>query len=280
MKEAVVPEMDAKAVRITATRVANDLECPVIIVAGTEATPRQGTHHVLIAEDGNLEVCLMTLLATAGHEALKEHEKDMLTAERLRRLYAACTWAKSHLVVSMYTDSEKGESSHAAQPRKAHVAGTPALPFVSVDSIRRHADAVPEERSWTDVLANWTAVSSHWAETSRLEGSRSVTRVVHPTPPAPANENGAAVPSPSPIEAPADNDAAPAARSSSSSRSAAHRRLHGKRSPQGIPMTGHDPLRSGRRLIKPLRRAGQTPVTRRSRTGHRQSTRGGQFRHD
>ncbi|MFI7484079.1 UvrD-helicase domain-containing protein [Kocuria sp. M1R5S2] len=211
VKEAVVPETDAKAVRITTVHAAKGLEYPVVILAGTGSTPRSGTHHVLFAEDGTMEVSLKTGLTTAGHEELKKREKDMLAAERLRLLYVACTRAQSHLVVSMYTVSENGESSHAAQLRKAHVAGTPELPFEAVESSRRRAEAVPEERSWDEVLAEWTAVSGRWSELSRIEGSRSVTRVAHATPPPPANENGHAVPSPSSVEPPTGDDDAPAA---------------------------------------------------------------------
>lgn len=211
VKEAVVPETDAKAVRITTVHAAKGLEYPVGILAGTGSTPRQGTHHVLFAEDGTMEVSLKKGLTTAGHQELAEHEKDMLTAERLRLLYVACTRAQSHLMVSLYTASERGESSHAAQLRKAHVAGTPELPFVPDESVRRSAEAVPEEQSWTEVLAGWTAVSSRWAEASRIEGSRSVTRVAHAAPPPLASENAFAVPSPSPVGTPADDDAAPAA---------------------------------------------------------------------
>lgn len=207
VKEAVVPETDAKAVRITTVHAAKGLEYPVVILAGTGSTPRSSTHHVLFAADGTMEVSLKKGLSTAGHQELAEHEKDMLTAERLRLLYVACTRAQSHLVVSMYTASEKGESSHAAQLRKAHVAGTPELSFVPVESARRRAEAVPEERSWTEVLADWTAVSGRWAETSRVAGSRSVTRVAHAAPAPPASENGSTVLSPSPTETPTDHDA-------------------------------------------------------------------------
>ncbi|MFI7494131.1 3'-5' exonuclease [Kocuria sp. M4R2S49] len=211
VKEAVVPETDAKAVRITTVHAAKGLEYPVVILAGTGSTPRSGTHHVLFAEDGAMEVSLKKGLTTARHQELAEHAKDMLAAERLRLLYVACTRAQSHLVVSLYTASEKGESSHAAQLRRAHVADTPELPFVPVESVLRRAEAVPAERSWDEVLADWTAVSDRWVETSRIEGSRSVTRVAHAAPPAPASGSGIAVPSPSPAETPTDDDAAPAA---------------------------------------------------------------------
>lgn len=207
VKEAVVPETDAKAVRITTVHAAKGLEYPVVILAGTGSTPRTGTHHVLFAEDGTMEVSLKTGLSTAGHAELKEREKDMLTAERLRLLYVACTRAQSHLVVSLYTVSEKGESSHAAQLRKAHVAGTSELPFEAVESVRRPTETVPEERSWDEVLAYWTTVSGRWAEASRVEGSRSVTRVAHAAPPTPPVESGVSVPSPSPAQAPAGDDA-------------------------------------------------------------------------
>ncbi|MGX5357473.1 UvrD-helicase domain-containing protein [Kocuria sp. KH4] len=207
VKEAVVPETDAKAVRITTVHAAKGLEYPVVILAGTGTKVPPTTHHVLFAEDGAMEVSLKTGLSTAGHGELKEREKEMLTAERLRLLYVACTRAQSHLVVSLYTVSETGGSSHAAQLRKAHVAGTPELPFEVVESVRRPTETVPEERSWDEVLADWTTVSGRWAEASRVEGSRSVTRVAHAAPPTPPVESGVSVPSPSPAQAPAGDDA-------------------------------------------------------------------------
>ena len=212
VKEAVVPETDAKAVRITTVHAAKGLEYPVVILAGTGSTPRSGTQHVLFAEDGTMEVSLKKGLATAGHEELKEREKDMLAAERLRLLYVACTRAQSHLVVSLYTVSEKGESSHAAQLRKAHVAGTPELAFEDVENFPRRAETVPEGRSWDEVLAEWTAVSGRWGEASRVEGSRSVTRTAHAAPTAPAGGIGVPVPSPDGTTATPDDDvtAAPA----------------------------------------------------------------------
>ncbi|ALU39045.1 hypothetical protein AS188_03985 [Kocuria flava] len=212
VKEAVVPETDAKAVRITTVHAAKGLEYPVVILAGTGSTPRSGTQHVLFAADGTMEVSLKKGLATAGHEELKEREKDMLAAERLRLLYVACTRAQSHLVVSLYTVSEKGESSHAAQLRKAHVAGTPELPFEDVESGGRRAETVAEERSWDEVLAEWTAVSSRWAEASRVEGSRSVTRTAHAAPAIAAGGDGVPAPSAYGVTATPDDDvpAAPA----------------------------------------------------------------------
>lgn len=207
VKEAVVPETDAKAVRITTIHAAKGLEYPVVILSGTGTKVPPTTHHVLFAEDGTMEVSLKTGLTTAGHEQLKEREKDMLTAERLRLLYVACTRAQSHLVVSLYAASERGESSHAAQLRKAHVAGTPELPVAPVETVRRQAEAAPEKRSWDDVLAGWTAVSSRWAAMSRVEASRSVTRVAHAAPAPPTSGNGMVILSPSPGETPADDDA-------------------------------------------------------------------------
>ncbi|MGQ1838215.1 UvrD-helicase domain-containing protein [Kocuria turfanensis] len=209
VKESVVPETDAKAVRITTVHAAKGLEYPVVILAGTGSAPRHSTHHVLFAEDGSLEVALKKELATAGHAALQEREKAMLDAERLRLLYVACTRAQSHLVASLYTASERGEASLAAQLRKVLPPDAHELDFAPIESVRRLAQTVPEERPWDEVLAEWSAVHTAWGETSRIEGSRSVTSVAHAAPPAPSYADGVPVPSPAGTEIAgiADDDA-------------------------------------------------------------------------
>jgi ATP-dependent helicase/nuclease subunit A len=212
VKEAVVPETDAKAVRITTVHASKGLEYPVVVLSGTGSRTPANTHPLLFAADGTMEVSLKDGLATEGHQDLKDAENAMLKAERLRLMYVACTRAQSHLVVSMYTAAEGDKTSHAARFRAAHVPGTYELPFAPVETARRSTTPAAATRSWEEALAEWTAVSNRWAETSRIEGSRSVTSVAHAAPRPAKDEDGLHLPSPT-VErsADADDDAAPAA---------------------------------------------------------------------
>ncbi|MGM0930085.1 MAG: UvrD-helicase domain-containing protein [Actinomycetota bacterium] len=103
VKEAVVPETDAQAVRIMTIHASKGLEFPVVILAGAGYKPRTDTHPAVWNALGRLEVNFGKGLTSAGHAEAAQREKEFLAAEKRRLLYVACTRAESHLVVSLFS---------------------------------------------------------------------------------------------------------------------------------------------------------------------------------
>ncbi len=102
--EAVLPETDTDAVRISTIHAAKGREFPVVILSGMSSRPGGGQRgvEVLWPRNGGYEVRLNKSIQTGDFEAAKPIDEQMDYHERLRLLYVASTRARDHLVVSLH----------------------------------------------------------------------------------------------------------------------------------------------------------------------------------
>jgi ATP-dependent exoDNAse (exonuclease V) beta subunit len=111
--EAILPESDDDAVRITTIHSAKGLEYPVVFLLGLQAVPRSRKNPLLFTSHG-AELHLTGGFETAGYDAAYEDEQVMDAYEQRRLLYVAATRARDILVVSAHR-GENASASLAAQ---------------------------------------------------------------------------------------------------------------------------------------------------------------------
>ncbi|EMY35413.1 ATP-dependent exoDNAse [Arthrobacter crystallopoietes BAB-32] len=171
VKESVVPETDAQAVRIMTIHASKGLEFPVVILAGAGHQPKSDTFPAVWDAAGAPHVSFGAGLASAGHFEAAEAEKEFLAEEKLRLLYVACTRAESHLVVSLFTSGKRhGLIVPLAKLEEARATPDLRLP----DEIFTGAE-IKVEVTGVDSFEEWKLESRRWQELSALQSRTSVT---------------------------------------------------------------------------------------------------------
>ncbi len=168
VKESVVPETDAQAVRIMTIHASKGLEFPMVILAGTGSKPKNSEYPALWDQQNELQVRFIKGIESAGHAEAADVEKEFLDAERRRLLYVACTRAESHLVISHYTSDPH---SLGALLKEADD-DVPALKLPSdIPAERAHrTTAAPVEP-----FAEWEKRRDRWRKSSAIASTTSVT---------------------------------------------------------------------------------------------------------
>ncbi|HZA76159.1 MAG TPA: UvrD-helicase domain-containing protein [Acidimicrobiales bacterium] len=102
--EAVLPETDDDAVRITTVHAAKGLQFPITLVAGLSTRPQRRSAGAEVAwpPDGPAIIRVGNKVRSAAFEAWMPIDEQMSHDERIRLLYVACTRARDHLVVSLH----------------------------------------------------------------------------------------------------------------------------------------------------------------------------------
>ena len=112
--EAVLPETDADAVRVTTIHAAKGLEFPIVVLSGMTAAPnRQRGVQVLWPAEGGYAVKLKASIQTEDFDLVQPVDEQMDAFERRRLLYVAATRARDHLVVSLHRSGNRTHSSNA-----------------------------------------------------------------------------------------------------------------------------------------------------------------------
>ena len=101
--EAILPETDDDAVRVSTVHAAKGLEYPVTVLMGLQTRPTTQRPPLLFGADGP-ELCLKEAFETPGYDAALDYERDMERFEQQRLLYVAATRAQDVLVVSLHRD--------------------------------------------------------------------------------------------------------------------------------------------------------------------------------
>jgi ATP-dependent helicase/nuclease subunit A len=102
--EAILPESDDDAVRISTVHAAKGLEFPVTVLLGLQTASNSERPTLLFGPDGP-ELCLKKAFETPGYEGALAFEREMARLEQQRLLYVAATRACDVLVVSVHRDS-------------------------------------------------------------------------------------------------------------------------------------------------------------------------------
>ena len=168
VKEAVVPETDAQAVRIMTIHASKGLEFPMVVLAGAGSTRGGSSDKALWDEFGQLQVHISGNIESAGYPEAKEAEAELLAAEKRRLLYVACTRATSHLVVSLYSggpSSLSGMLGSVDDPETVQELEFPEAFPARVKS-QHGVSPVPAFDEWQDMRARWVAQSAIPASTS------------------------------------------------------------------------------------------------------------------
>jgi ATP-dependent helicase/nuclease subunit A len=121
VNEAVLPETDSDAVRITTIHASKGLQFPMVVVSGLSGAARSPSPTLLWPTTGAIEVSVGKGLSTLGHGAAATTERWMEHCENLRLLYVACTRAESHLVVSTHRVRRAGLPADAAALTRAEL---------------------------------------------------------------------------------------------------------------------------------------------------------------
>jgi ATP-dependent helicase/nuclease subunit A len=161
--ETVVPEPDDDAVRIMTIHAAKGLEFPIVVLAGLNIAASHKPSRVLWGEDGAIEASLgddSASFVTNGYEQLKQREKEMDQAEKVRLIYVAATRARDHLIVSLH--HKRDQECHASaihqlcmearelwRPAEAAQIAAPAqhAPSTAFDDSAERRDRWQRERS-------------------------------------------------------------------------------------------------------------------------------------
>ncbi|MET3719199.1 UvrD-helicase domain-containing protein [Arthrobacter sp. UYEF21] len=168
VKEAVVPETDAQAVRIMTIHASKGLEFPMVVLAGAGSTRGGSSDKALWDEFGQLQVHISGNIESAGYPEAKKAEAELLAAEKRRLLYVACTRATSHLVVSLYSggpSSLSGMLGSVDDPETVQELEFPEAFPARVKS-QHGVSPVPAFDEWQDMRARWVAQSAIPASTS------------------------------------------------------------------------------------------------------------------
>ena len=168
VKEAVVPESDAQAVRIMTIHAAKGLEFPMVVLAGAGSTKGGVSDKALWDESGEMQVNISGNIQSAGYSKAKKAEAELLVAEKRRLLYVACTRATSHLVVSLYSggpSSLSGLLGSVDDPETVQELEFPEA-FPARVKCQDSVSPVPAFDDWQDMRARWVAQSAIPASTS------------------------------------------------------------------------------------------------------------------
>ncbi|MDQ3431750.1 MAG: UvrD-helicase domain-containing protein, partial [Actinomycetota bacterium] len=193
--EAVLPETDTHAVRVSTIHSAKGLEFPVVIVSGLSS--RTGGHRgveVLWPRSGGYAISLNKSIQTGDFEAAKPIDEQIDYHERLRLLYVACTRARDHLVVSLHRVSRNGQ---AAGRRRTNAellaeasAGAPHIqPLGAVDGVLPPGVRIPAVEPPVS-YAEWSAGVTAAQEAARRPAAISASSLhaspaTYPAEPAP-----------------------------------------------------------------------------------------------
>ena len=180
--EAVLPETDAKSVRIMTIHSAKGLEFPVVILSGLSSRPGggRGSAEVLWPRAGGYEVKLGKSAKTGDFDTHKPIDEEMSHHERLRLLYVGCTRARDHLVVSLHRAERKkapeGDDAKTSAELLAEAStGAPAIaPFIRAESPAAHVDAsvqVTKPVSYDEWSARVLGARAAAARTSAVSAS-------------------------------------------------------------------------------------------------------------
>ncbi|GAA1347716.1 UvrD-helicase domain-containing protein [Arthrobacter roseus] len=184
VKEAVVPETDAQAVRIMTIHASKGLEFPMVILAGTGSSPNHQKAAALWDERGKLQVHFAGDIESSGYREASQIESDFIEAERRRLLYVACTRAESHLVVSHYVGA-KGSLGQLLVDQDDDAVPSLKLPTDLPFGLRAGTEA-----ALVEPFAEWESRRLRWQETSAIASTTSVTALAkgasEPTEPASA----------------------------------------------------------------------------------------------
>jgi ATP-dependent helicase/nuclease subunit A len=99
--EAILPESDDDAVRISTVHAAKGLEFPVTILLGLQTGQNSQRAPLLFGPQGR-ELCLKKGIETPGYDACLQEERQMELFEQQRLLYVAATRARDVLIVSVH----------------------------------------------------------------------------------------------------------------------------------------------------------------------------------
>jgi ATP-dependent helicase/nuclease subunit A len=108
--EAILPESDDDAVRISTMHAAKGLEFPVCVLLGVASQANTACPPLLFGPTGP-EVCLSRAFETSGYGELLADERAMDGFEQRRLLYVAATRARDLLVVSLHRPVSKVASA-------------------------------------------------------------------------------------------------------------------------------------------------------------------------
>ncbi|QYF91086.1 exodeoxyribonuclease V subunit beta [Arthrobacter sp. PAMC25284] len=171
VKEAVVPETDAQAVRIMTIHAAKGLEFPMVVLAGAGSTRGASSDKALWDASGQLQVHLSGDIESAGYAEAKDAEAELLAAEKRRLLYVACTRATSHLVVSLYSGGPSSLSGLLGSVDDPET--VPELQFP--DDFPLRSEKTRLEVSPVPAFEEWLRMRARWVEQSMIPASTSVT---------------------------------------------------------------------------------------------------------
>jgi ATP-dependent exoDNAse (exonuclease V) beta subunit len=122
--EAILPESDDDAVKITTVHAAKGLEYPVVFLLGLEKPPTT-SHPALLFTPQGPEVRLNKSFVTPGYTAASQAENDMAAYEQQRLLYVAATRACDVLVIAAHR--KVGSNASLASQLMAQCEGCPEL---------------------------------------------------------------------------------------------------------------------------------------------------------
>lgn len=170
VKEAVVPETDAQAVRIMTIHASKGLEFPMVFLAGAGFKPRADTPPAVWSRMGKVEVKFGKRQESAGHAEIAQIEKDFLAAEKRRLLYVACTRAESHLVVSLFKTDKSSLIAPLVELEESRA--TPEIQLPDVLPVRGKTETAVVD---LDSFEQWERKASRWHQLSAVQSRISVT---------------------------------------------------------------------------------------------------------
>lgn len=177
VKEAVVPETDAQAVRIMTIHASKGLEFPMVVLGGAGGSRNNRAVPVMWDVAGRPQLRFLTGIESAGYAQAADAEKDFDEAERRRLLYVACTRAESHLVVSLYSSSRTSLSAMLCSVDDPEHALAVVLPEdVTAGAKAAGAGAAARVAPVPD-FESWQATSASWRRAAAIRSSIPVTDI-------------------------------------------------------------------------------------------------------
>lgn len=183
VSESVLPETDARAVRITTIHASKGLQFPMVICSGLAGAPRHLPERVVWPPDGGVEVRPGKGMTSSGYDVAARRERHLGWCETVRLLYVACTRAESRLVVSLHraTDVDDDGLLHATRAELLAWAGAASS---GATELRAEHDVKLDVESVAAVTAPtaWDAWVKEWAagrSASAAQAAVSATDVAH-----------------------------------------------------------------------------------------------------
>jgi ATP-dependent helicase/nuclease subunit A len=170
VKEAVVPETDAEAVRIMTIHASKGLEFPMVVLAGAGSTRGGSADSALWDESGQLQAHITGDIESPGYATAKAAESELLAAEKRRLLYVACTRATSHLLVSLYSGGPSSLSGMLTS-----VDDPETVPELKFEELSPTHTKLPPEVTPVPAFEEWQEMRAKWVEHSAIPASTSVT---------------------------------------------------------------------------------------------------------